>query len=111
LTRRSVRPLRGVWTGLVLCLGLLGCAAVSDDDKALLVAPADCANLDAQVAKLEALRPTGLRKVSTGAGLVSPQGWAGIIVHNDYQDRQKIVNGDYGREIDARIAEITAECK
>jgi hypothetical protein len=111
VTRRAFRPLRGVCTGLVLCLGLVGCAAVTDDDKALLAAPPDCANLDAQVTKLEALRPTGLRKVSTGAGLVSPQGWAGIAVHNDYQDRRKIVNGDYGREIDTRIAKITAECK
>ncbi len=111
MTRRAFRPLRGGCTGLILCVGLVGCAAVTDDDKAVLVATADCANLDAQVAKLEALRPTGLRKVSTGVGLVSPQGWAGIVVHNDYQDRRKIVNGDYGREIDARIAEITAECK
>jgi hypothetical protein len=109
--RCAPRSPRGGRAGVVLCLCLAGCAAVPDDERALLAAPADCANLDAQVAELEALRPTGLRQFSTGAGLVSPQGWAGIVVHNDYQDRRKIVNGDYGREIDARIAKITAECK
>jgi hypothetical protein len=111
VTRRLSRHTGAGGAGLILCLSMTACAAVSDDDKALLAAPVDCANPDAQVAELEGLRPTGFRQVSTGAGLVSPEGWAGVAVHNDYQDRRKIVNGDYGRQIDARIAEIIADCR
>jgi hypothetical protein len=40
----------------------------------------------------------------------SPGGLIGGAINSDFDDRNKIVNGTYGEEIDRKIAEIRAEC-
>jgi hypothetical protein len=97
----------GVVLLAVLCAG---CAAIPKDQKALLAAPADCTDPGAQIAALEEMRPTGFRRFTTTATMISPGGLAGMAIHNDYQDRQRIIGGDLGREIDAKIAGIRAAC-
>ncbi len=97
---------------VLMCLLLLaGCAAISAEDKAALAQPANCADLEGQIASLEALRPNQFKKARVMAGYVAPDGLIGGAIHNDFRDRKSIVNGSYEQEIDARIAEIRQACK
>jgi hypothetical protein len=106
---RAGQTLRG--RSLLFAMALVsGCAAIPQEQTDLLAAPPDCGQAESQIAALEDIRPSGFKKATTTAGLASPAGLAGMAVHGDYQDRRKIINGTYGTEVDAKIAEIRRAC-
>jgi hypothetical protein len=84
--------------------------AIPDADKALLAAPPDCSAPEVQIAALEELKPTDLDKVVTASGYVSASGLIVGAVNNDFDDRSRIIDGQYEAEIDRKISAIRAEC-
>jgi hypothetical protein len=96
-----------------LCAACLlgGCAAIPEKDKALVAAEPDCNAPEAQITRLKKLKPTGFKRTMTTVGYVSPAGLIGGAVNSDFDDRNRIINGEYGAEIDRKIAEIRAACK
>jgi hypothetical protein len=111
MTRDLCAGQTGRLCGLVCAMFVVaGCAAIPQDQRDLLAAPPDCGQAESQIAALEKIRPSGFKKATTTAGLVSPAGLAGMAVHSDYQDRRKIINGTFGTEIDTKIAEIRKAC-
>jgi hypothetical protein len=91
-------------------LALAGCAVIPENDKAILVQGPDCSDPEAQIAAVAALRPSQFKKARVMAGYVSPDGLISGAINNDFSDRRKIVNGTYGREIDAKIIAIQSAC-
>lgn len=94
----------------ILLFTLVGCAAIPAGDKALLAEAPDCSRAADQIAALEKIRPTGFRRVQVAMEYVSPAGLINGAVRDDFADRKRMVNGDHGREVDARIAGIRAAC-
>jgi hypothetical protein len=109
---KGKRHRRSACCRMMLCtmLPISGCAAIPTDERDLLARPPDCSQAESQIAELEKIKPSGLEQVTATAGLVSPAGLAGMAVHGDYQDRRRIIDGSYGAEIDAKIAEIRQAC-
>ncbi|WP_208354312.1 hypothetical protein [Pseudaestuariivita rosea] len=95
-------------TCLVLLLG--ACAAIPENDRALLAAEPDCANVETQIAGLEATKPSELRQTYITMQYLTPDGWVAGLIHDDFDDRRRILNGSYSDEIDTRIATIRTQC-
>jgi len=91
---------------------LLGaCAAISEEDKVLLVESPDCARAESQIAALEKMKPTGLKRTLTALDYATPNGLIGGAIHSDFADRNKIISGEYGAEIGQKITSIKTQCK
>lgn len=92
-------------------LALLGaCASIPEDEKRLLASPVDCARAPEQIAALQAARPNDLRKLQAVGSTLGVAGLAVGVATNDIANRERIASGEYGEEIDARIALIRETC-
>ena len=90
---------------------LLGaCASIPEEEKALLAAPVDCARAPEQIVALQAARPNDLRKLQAVGSTIGAAGLAVGVATNDIADRRRIASGEYGAEIDARIALVREIC-
>jgi hypothetical protein len=97
----------------ILCVfTLLGaCAAIPEEDKALLAESPDCARAEDQIAALEKLKPSGFKRTLTVLDYATPNGLIGGAIHNDFGDRNKTISGEYGAEISRKILSIKAQCE
>lgn len=95
---------------LLAVLLLDACAAISTEQKARLSAAPDCAQAEAQIAALQKDKPSDLARLRVTSEYVAPPGWIGGLIHKDWKDRAAVVNGDYERQIDQKVAEIRTTC-
>ncbi len=110
MTTETIRiPRHTVMCGLVLVM-VAACSTIPDADKALLAATTDCAQAEARIAELEAIRPTVAQRAVAAAGSIAPAGIVTGIAMRDYRDRVRVAVGSHDDDIDARIAAIRAQC-
>ena len=97
---------------LILVLALAGCGSVniSDREDALLAAPVDCARAQAQIAELEAIRPTAGREAAAAASVIGVVGLSAAVATGNYDDRERLAGGGYRSEVEAKIAAIRETC-
>lgn len=98
---------------LVLALlALAGCATVniSDRETALLAAPVECGRAQAQIAELEAIRPTAGREAAAAASVIGVVGLSTAVASGRIDDRERLAGGAYRAEVDAKIDGIRKTC-
>lgn len=90
---------------------LAGCATASPADRlALMSAPIDCNTADADVAALEAARPSSGERARSVLQSVTPVGVVTGTATRNYASRAAVATGKTGSDIDDRIAEIEQRC-
>ena len=87
-----------------------GCAAIPDDERALMTAEIDCARAEEQIAALSAARPTAAREARVLATSLTPAGFVIGAATNDFGDRERLLSGAYAEDLDTRIALIRETC-
>ena len=97
---------------LLAALTLAGCGSVniSDREDALLAAPVDCSRAQAQIAELEAIRPTAGREAAAAASVIGVVGLSAAVATGNYDDRERLAGGGYRSEVEAKIAAIREAC-
>ena len=97
---------------LLAALALAGCASVniSDRETALLAAPPDCRRAPAQIAELEAIRPSAGREAAAAASVIGVVGLSTAAATGRIDDRERLAGGGFRAEVDAKIAAIRQAC-
>lgn len=90
---------------------LVGCATSSHDERASLLAePVNCEAAAADIAALEAAKPSRRERVLSAVQTVTPIGAVSGIATGSYRDRARVLTGRTQGELNARIEEIETTC-
>lgn len=104
---------------VVACVSILGCAertnhspfpSVSDETKADLRRPVNCATARQDVKLLEDERASLGKQVLSGVRSVFPIAAVAGILMGDYRDRVQVASGQYNRDLEAKIEQIKKTC-
>lgn len=100
------------WLPLGALALLAGCATASHADRvALLDAPIDCSTADADIAALEAARPSSGERARSVLQSATPVGVVTGVATRSYADRAAVAAGKTGSDIEDRIVEIEQGCR
>ena len=84
--------------------------SISDEAKAHLNKPVNCATAKQDIADLEEDRASTAKQVISGVRSVVPFAAAAGAVMGDTEDRAKVATGEYNSDIDAKIDQIRMTC-
>ena len=102
--------MRGCALLAALALGACTGLSITEGEEALVAAPPDCDRAEAQIAELEAIRPTGAREAGAAASVIGVAGLATAAATGTIDDRERLAGGSFRAEVDARIALIRETC-
>ena len=88
----------------------VGCAAIPEEERALLTEPVECSRASDRISALEAAKPGDVRKAQVLASTLGAAGLAIAVVTDDVRDRERVLSGEYEAELEARISEIGETC-
>ncbi len=92
---------------LLLCAG---CATIPDIDDVVVAEPVNCATAERDLIALEQMRPTRERAAVVLLSTLTPGGLVSGIVTNDMEDRGRIFDGSFAREVNAKKRAIRKTC-
>jgi|694.fasta_scaffold02391_6 hypothetical protein len=104
---------------LILTLVLTACMqrqnisprpSISDDAKAKMNKPVNCATAQQDIAALEDEKASVAKQVVSGVRSVVPFSAAAGLVMGDYQDRVEVSSGQYNADLQAKIDQIKMTC-
>ncbi len=87
-----------------------GCATSHKERDALLAAPINCEVAEADIAALEAAKPSRRERARSAMQSVTPVGAVRNAAKGTYDDNLEVLTGATEEELTARIDEIQAEC-
>ncbi|MEL7211009.1 MAG: hypothetical protein AAGK92_00010 [Pseudomonadota bacterium] len=92
---------------LLLCAG---CATIPEIDDVVVAAPVNCDTAERDLIALEQMRPTRERAALVVLSTLTPGGLVSGIVTNDMEDRGRIFDGSFAREVNAKKRAIRETC-
>lgn len=104
---------------LILTLALTACMqrqnisprpSISDDAKAKMNKPVNCATARQDIAELEDEKASVAKQVVSGVRSVVPFSAAAGLLMGDYQDRVEVSSGQYNADLQAKIDQIKMTC-
>ncbi len=104
---------------LILTLALTACMqrqnisprpSISDDAKAKMNKPVNCATARQDIAELEDEKASVAKQVVSGVRSVVPFSAAAGLLMGDYQDRVEVSSGQYNADLQAKIDQIKMAC-
>ncbi len=103
--------MRLVLVGLA-ALAASACAstATTEEREALLAEPIDCAVAEADIATLEAAKPSGRERRQSALRTVVPVGAITSVATGSYRDRAAVLIGRTTGELEQRIVDIEEAC-
>jgi outer membrane lipoprotein SlyB len=84
--------------------------SVSEEAKAKVAKPINCATAKKDISVLESERASVAKQVASGVRSVFPIAAAVGILSGDYRDRVQVATGQYNDDIDNKIADIKKVC-
>lgn len=95
----------------VFAIGLLaGCATIPDIDDVVIAEPVNCETAERDLVALEQMRPTRERAALVFLRTLTPAGLLSGLATNDMEDRGRIFDGSFAREVQAKKTSIRATC-
>ena len=104
----------------LLCLSFTACSerknispmpTISQEAKAELNSPVNCATANQYLKILEEERASVGKKIFAGVRSILPISAVAGILMGDYNDRFEVATGKYNADIDAKIAQIKRVCR
>lgn len=92
---------------LLLCAG---CATIPEIDDVVVAEPVNCTTAERDLIALEQIRPTRERAAVVVLSTLTPGGLITGIVTNDMEDRGRIFDGSFAREVNAKKRAIRKTC-
>ncbi|MEI8143922.1 MAG: hypothetical protein WCH83_00530 [Alphaproteobacteria bacterium] len=93
-----------------LMLGACARPTITPEARYLLTKPIDCGQASTEIAILESMKPDTPNQAMTVVSTLSPQGILSMATAQDFESRRQVVSGEYGAEIDRRIATMKRNC-
>ncbi|WP_224825010.1 hypothetical protein [Cognatishimia sp. MH4019] len=95
---------------VVAVLLCAACATIPNIDDAVVAAPVNCDTAERDLIALEQMRPTRERAAIVVLSTLTPGGLVSGIVTNDMEDRGRIFDGSFAREVNAKKRAIRETC-